>query len=369
MLYKLPTLLYSLLVGYSFCNVLSSNPHSVSIIPSAISNDTSIVQYVSDIYGPDAPKVKPIDEPAFSWWYFDVVSDNLESSIDVFFYTTPAVAGDGVHALSVSLSAHFANGTAFNVEALADGATVVTDGGGSSGHFDGTGFRWTSTPDMSLYLVEIDSPALGVNGTISLESVAPGHYPCGPISPGQDMQVGPGLGWSNALPDSKAQVDLTLNGTALSFAGVGYHDQRWAAENYALNFGSWYWGHGHLGPYSIVWYDLLSLNNNLESVSGYAARDNQIITATCNGIKVRPIGENSTYPPGKGTGRPGAFHITLDLAGGEILEVDATPERVIFANSDLYTRWIGRLNGTLAGIDLHYASNIKHKFSNIKCKF
>ena len=54
---------------------------------------------------------------------------------------------------------------------------------------------------------------------------APGHYPCGPIAPGENMAVSPGLGWSNSLPDSEARVEFVLNGTALSFTGAGYHDQ------------------------------------------------------------------------------------------------------------------------------------------------
>ena len=37
--------------------------------------------------------------------------------------------------------------------------------------------------------------------------------------------MGGNLGWANALTDSNAVVDLTLNGSALSFTGVGYHDQ------------------------------------------------------------------------------------------------------------------------------------------------
>ena len=84
-------------------------------------------------------------------------------------------------------------------------------------------------------------------------------------------------------------------------------------------------------------------------MSAYIARNHRIITAACEGIKVRPIGTNSTYPPGKGTGRPGAFHITADLGREGELEVDVTPTKIIFSNSDLYTRWIGRINGTVSG--------------------
>ena len=120
------------------------------------------------------------------------------------------------------------------------------------------------------------------------------------------------------------------------------------------SFGSWFWGHARLGPYSIVWYDTLSPSGNVEKVSAFAARDNKIVAAKCNGLKVRPTGHNSTYPPGKGTGRPQHFHVNMDLGSEGTLEADVTPEQVIFANSVLYTRWIGRINGTVSGSDESY---------------
>jgi hypothetical protein len=106
-----------------------------------------------------------------AWWYFDVVSENLQGSIDIFFYLTPAFT-NFTSAVSVSLSAHFANGTAFNVEMSADSAVVITEDNGSSGHFLGTGFEWTGAPDMSSYLEKIDSPTLRVHGNIHFAAVS-----------------------------------------------------------------------------------------------------------------------------------------------------------------------------------------------------
>ena len=39
------------------------------------------------------------------------------------------------------------------------------------------------------------------------------------------MTLGSEFGWANALPDSDAQVDLTINGTQVKFSGAGYHDK------------------------------------------------------------------------------------------------------------------------------------------------
>jgi hypothetical protein len=146
--------------------------HSITKILSIVSNDTSVANYISDIYGPDNPQVEPIDEAVIDWWYFDVVSDDLHTSADAFFYATPILVGDGEHTLFVSFSARFPDGTSFNANVTAESATVVTDGNGSAGFFEGTGFEWSSTPDLSHYVVKIDSPELGIKGTISMKSVS-----------------------------------------------------------------------------------------------------------------------------------------------------------------------------------------------------
>jgi hypothetical protein len=111
---------------------------------------------------------------------------------------------------------------------------------------------------------------------------------------------------------------------------------------------SWFWGHGHFGPYSIVWFDLISTDGT-EYVSRYASRGGEILAAACSGLVVRPTGDNSNYPPGPDTGRPGGFHITLELEGGGTLQADVIPEQIIFANAKQYTRWIGKIRGSLVG--------------------
>lgn len=90
----------------------------------------------------------------------------------------------------------------------------------------GTGASWsTSTDDLSSYTVRVDSPSTGIFGTFELKSVAPSHYPCGPNEAGQNMMVGPNIGWSNAVPDAIGTVNFTFEGTKLEFTGVAYHDK------------------------------------------------------------------------------------------------------------------------------------------------
>ena len=139
-------------------------------IPGDISNGTAVAQFTSDFLGPDALKISPITAPVNGWWYFDAVDENLQGTVDMFFYYTPGLALNA-STVSISISAHFANGTAFDADAVAESAVITTDGNVSCGDFVGTGVGWTSTPGKELYEVKINSPQLGVTGTIAIESV------------------------------------------------------------------------------------------------------------------------------------------------------------------------------------------------------
>ena len=147
----------------------------------------------------------------------------------------------------------------------------------------------------------------------SFKQIAPAHYPCSPVAKGQTLHVSPYVGWANGIPDSVAVVDLTIGDSKLQFTGSGYHDQvnqvrrhrtriltiesqTWGNQPIVQNLANWVFGHGRVGPYSIVWFDILD-SNGTEYISSYAAKDGRIVAAQCSGIKVRPIGANSTYPP------------------------------------------------------------------------
>lgn len=76
----------------------------------------------------------------------------------------------------VDIFVSFADGTILfyplnNAAGRAGSATVVSNGDGSSGCWASTGFQWTGTSDMSQYVVTINSPILGINGSLTLNSV------------------------------------------------------------------------------------------------------------------------------------------------------------------------------------------------------
>jgi hypothetical protein len=124
---------------------------------------------------------------------------------------------------------------------------------------------------------------------------------------------------------------------------------------------SWYWGHGRLGPYSVVWFDIIGANGN-EYVSSYASLDGKVIASSCSGIKVRPTGVNSQYPPVSGSGNPGGFYIELDLADGSILEVNVTTA-VVVVDVGLYSRFTGSLSGGVHGSTIYQGVALYETFT------
>jgi hypothetical protein len=135
----------------------------------------------------------------------------------------------------------------------------------------------------------------------------------------------------------------------------------WGVQPFAANVNSWYWGHGRLGPYSLVWFDIIGADGN-EYVSGYASLDGEVIASSCSGIKVRPTGVNSQYPPVIGSGSPGGFYIELDIADGNVLEVNVTTALVV-VDAGSYSRFTGSLSGGVKGSTIYQGVALYEEFA------
>jgi hypothetical protein len=161
--------------------ILTQNvlPSETLVVPNTIQTGTSIAQFVSGVSGLDGPKVQPVNATTFDWWYFDAVSKDSLSSIVVVFYLSTDLGFPfllPLSAVSVDIFVSFEDGTLLflpinDLPSTAGEATIVTDGDGSSGSWASTGFQWTSTSDMSQYTVTIDSPLLGISGSLVINSV------------------------------------------------------------------------------------------------------------------------------------------------------------------------------------------------------
>ena len=290
-------------------------------------------------------------------WYFDVVSADAQQSVTVVFYNS------GPHGfinsyenapLSVSLTGLLPNGSAYSFTAPASGAVVSNEKGGiaTSAVFEDSGFSFNGTNsrhgDVS-YVIVIDNPSLGIQGTITLKSLAPPHYPCGFDVPGATEELIPHVYWSNAIPDARAHVDLDIGGTKVEFTGSGYHDKNWGDVPFVTTTDFWYWGHAHLGPYSIVWFDAVD-STGKEVTSGYIAKNGKPLLGSCapKSVSVRPWGSNDTYPPVISTGVMQGLEVMFDMGHGEEFVANVTTAAVAI-DAGSYIRTTGTVTGGPCG--------------------
>ncbi|TVY87058.1 Tyrosinase family protein, partial [Lachnellula willkommii] len=295
----------------------AGTPH-IKTIPSQAATENIIANFLSTTDNPDGPQLSAINTTSFDWWYFDVVSPDLLTSLTIVFFTALnssfpfLLPSSNVDVVGVFYS--FPNGTYDDIFLYASEVNITTDDNGSYGQYVGAGASWSGSPDLSHYEISIDSPENGISGTFTLDTLAPAHYPCGPATAGQDMMVAPHIGWSNAMPDAVGTVNFTILGSEMGFEGVAYHDKNWSDQPFQQNVASWYWGHGRLGDYSIVWFDTLGLDGS-EWVSAYASRDGEIVFSSCDAssLTVRPSGGDDQYPPSASGGDPTGFTIWMDL--------------------------------------------------------
>lgn len=130
-------------------------------------------------------------------------------------------------------------------------------------------------------------------------------------------------------------------------------NRNWSDQPFADSVQSWYWGHGQIGPYSVVWFSYLALDDSSETtyVSSYVARDGEVLVPSCNSsiITVHPIGNSATgarYPPQAGD-VPDAFHLEFDLGNEGWLKANVSGTRIA-GDGKYYFRWAGTMTGEVS---------------------
>jgi hypothetical protein len=157
------------------------------------------------------------------------------------------------------------------------------------------------------------------------------------------------MGWVNPIPDANGAVDITIGTEKLSFTGHGYEDKIWGNSPFVDHVQTWYWGHGRLGPYSVVWYDMRTIDG-AEIVSSYVTHKGRVISAGCQdgGVKVRPYGGGCTYPPQPRLSDPAGFTADFDLGSDGFLRANVTITLSVH-NLPTYVRYIGTISGGIEG--------------------
>lgn len=135
----------------AFGHLVSSSPtefrSTTDVFPQGVLEGPSDGDFISSAEGFDAPKVRPINNMAYDWWYFDVVSEDLKSNTGITFLSAPHSGfvssgrpSDDILFVSMSLStAEFPD---YGWVANATESTVVSQGQGAAGDWTGSGCKF-----------------------------------------------------------------------------------------------------------------------------------------------------------------------------------------------------------------------------------
>ena len=332
----------------------------ITIPPSpSTSRSTADYTYASD-GGLDAPKIHPVDNQSYDWWYFDAVQPVGKSqfqSVSIVFYTS-TVTGFDILAPSVPISnpsvnliqitVSFPNGTVYDVFLNETQATFITTGNGITSYYNDNNAFFNVAPNLKSANLGIQAKAAGFDGVLHLDSLAPAHGPCAAASPNGNLELMPHIGWVNAIPDANAYAAISVFGEELIISGRGYHDKNWGDSPFSHNLDSWYWGHAHFGDYSLVWFDTLDRSEK-EGLSAYVAKNDKIIVSHCSGVNVRPFGDGSAYPPKVTDAEPKGFYLHMDTPEGSINATLTVGQTILGKFPSPYYRWAGSIEGTLGG--------------------
>lgn len=102
--------------------------------------------------------------------------------------------------------------------------------------------------------------------------------------------------------------------------------------------------------------------NGQKYVSSYAALNGSIIASSCSGVRVRPWGHNSEYPPLATSGPPEGFYVQLDVGSGQVLEANVTG-KLLTVPAVLYRRWVGSLTGGIRGSTVYQGVALYEQFA------
>jgi hypothetical protein len=188
---------------------------------------------------------------------------------------------------------------------------------------------------------------VGLRRNFMLRGRAPAHYPCSEsLAAGQPLEIVPHLGWANAVPDSRAEGSVTLaDGTRyeLGEGAVGYHDHNLGDIPFPETIRSWYWGHAHVGEWSLVFFNGIAADGE-RFADSYVAQGSRVIVVDCGPDSVDVKDVTAT----KGAVLP-VLEVRYALPYGKMLTVEVMPVSVNAFVEGVYERFVVSVPGGVVG--------------------
>ncbi|KAH4959937.1 hypothetical protein HBI38_224630 [Parastagonospora nodorum] len=123
-------------------------------------------------------------------------------------------------------------------------ANILTPGAGSTDRWGIIPMGWNSTEngeEIHTHREEHGKYQLGFTGTMDMKAVIPPRYPCtSNLTCDTTLQVIPGLGQKNLMPDALVKTNITFKQhwspkkkyTMNLHNMIGFHDQMWSSKEY-----------------------------------------------------------------------------------------------------------------------------------------
>ncbi|MFV0359506.1 hypothetical protein [Tropicimonas sp.] len=105
----------------------------------------------------------------------------------------------------------------------------------------------------------------------------------------------PSFNWFCALPGARVKAKYRIGDQSYESEGTGYHDHNWGNVPMQAVVEQWYWGHGNVGPYTVVAYPIQQRRDLGGTWSNVfmLARDGKVIVDDISKVTFEMIGEQT----------------------------------------------------------------------------
>ncbi|KAJ7780862.1 hypothetical protein DFH07DRAFT_1023032 [Mycena maculata] len=314
---------------------------------------------------------------AVEWWWGHAIAEPIGSNPPaafqfLFYQGYPFAFGPPVPTepeFYIVINGFFPNGTQFAATIPATSGTVTAVGQEVTGTWGGAG-GFKGSADLSTFTITLDASEYGFEGTLKLTSNAPHHFGCNTTTDAYFDSIVPAdavlsdaesvlftqLGWAATIPGSVSEVDMTINGTRLSFTGQGYHDANWSPGPLNAVVSSWFFGTAQVGDYDLSYISVTPANSTKILNTGYLSRNGVTLQNQCSLDGTKTTDHSIITPYGlehdaiSGVDVPTGYIIQYVLANGEQFEFNLSsiagaqnPDQTV------YHRWVGRASGGKVG--------------------
>jgi len=179
------------------------------------------------------------------WWYFDGHFDD-GTTVAINFLTKPIMKRGQPLTPKLELTVTEPDGTTHQSFTFHD----AEDFSSSAEHCDVRILDSTFQGDLETYTLHVEADDMVVDLTLDRE--VPSWRP-GAGKVYFDADRTQYLGWVVPVPHGAATGTVTVGDRTWDVTGTGYHDHNWTNTDISKPIDHWYWGRGHIGPYTTLY--------------------------------------------------------------------------------------------------------------------